>query len=91
MRCLVIGAMSAILLTPAFTQNAFAQDQFDLRQRLDQLQKMEQQRKEEAAQVDKAYQQKLKSERSNAPAAKTDPWGNIRASDSKDSKPKDTK
>jgi hypothetical protein len=66
MRSLTIGAIIALLTVAAHAEE------------LNQLQKMEKQRREEAADVDKAYEKALKSTRSDAPAAKSDPWGTIR-------------
>jgi hypothetical protein len=83
MKMLVIGAVAA-LAVPTFAPDACAQDQeqsdqFNLQQRVEQLQKEERERKERAIETDKAYQRTLKAMPSDA--AKVDPWGNIRAQD----------
>jgi hypothetical protein len=66
MRSLTAGVIIALL-----TLAAHAED-------LTPLQKMEKQRREEAVDVDKAYQKALKNTRSDAPVAKSDPWGGVR-------------
>jgi hypothetical protein len=48
---------------------------------------VDKQRKEEATSVDKDYQRLMKAQ-SNVPAAKRDPWGNVRNTDAAQPKQK---
>jgi DnaJ-domain-containing protein 1 len=85
MRILAICAALSLLLglssMPALSQDQLQSDDTNLQKRLEKLQQAEKQRKDEAAETDKAYQRYMNSQHSDAPAAKVDPWGNIRASD----------
>jgi len=78
-RMIAIVTFGALVAAPTFAQNAQSSDEFNLRQRAEELDKIEQQRRERAADTDRAYQKVLKSQHSDAPAPKVDPWGNIRA------------
>ena len=68
MRILAMSALMVLLTMPAFAED-------------NPLQKMEKQRREDAVAIDKDYQKALKNTRSDAPAAKPDPWGNVRNAD----------
>jgi hypothetical protein len=73
MRILAAGAMIVLLVVPAHS----ADDD------LNPLQKAERQHREDAKEIDRQYERALKNTRSNTPATKADPWGNIRATDPK--------
>jgi type II secretory pathway pseudopilin PulG len=71
MRGLAAGAVMAFLALStlaAYAQNP-AQEAID------------KQKKDAAAEAERAYQRALKDTASSAPAAKVDPWGNVRAAD----------
>ena len=78
MRMVAAGAMMALLALTAMP--AHAED--------NPLQKIEKQRREDAVDIDKEYQKALKNTRSDAPAAKPDPWGNVRGTDADATKKK---
>jgi len=81
MRVLAIWAMLVLAASPAASQDRLQSDDTDLQKRLEKLEKAAQQRREEAAEIDKAYQRAIKSQHTDMPPPKVDPWGNIRASD----------
>jgi hypothetical protein len=68
MRVLAVGSMMALLAMPAYAED-------------NPLQKMDKQRREDAVQIERDYQKALKNTRSDAPTAKTDPWGSVRSTD----------
>jgi hypothetical protein len=73
MRILAAGVMIVLLIVPAHS----ADDD------LNPLQKVEKQQREDAKEIDRQYERALKNTRSNTPATKADPWGNVRAADPK--------
>jgi hypothetical protein len=81
MRVLAIWAMLVLAASPAPAQDRLQSDDTDLQKRLEKLEQAERQRREEAAEIDKAYQRTIKSQHTDAPLPKTDPWGSIRASE----------
>jgi uncharacterized protein YlxW (UPF0749 family) len=81
MRVLAISAALVLAAAPAISQDRLQSDDTDLQKRVEKLEKAAQQRREEAAEIDKAYQRTMKSQHTDGPAPKVDPWGNIRASD----------
>ena len=74
-KVIAIATLGALIAGPAFAQN---NDEFDLRKRVEELDKAAEQRREKAAETDRAYQRLLKSEPSDSRTQKVDPWGNIR-------------
>jgi hypothetical protein len=79
MRSLAATAMIGLLTLPAIAQPAPQSDeQITLQQQIEQREKMEQDRRDRAAEADRAYQ---KLQKSSAPAAttKVDPWGGVRS------------
>src|SRR5580704_10917684 len=88
MRILAAAAMMGLLSIPAFAQPAPPTDEgITLQQQLEQREKMEQQRRDRAAEIDKAYQRLQKSS-TPATTTKADPWGNVRNADPKGSQSK---
>ena len=85
MKLLAASAMLALLA--GATLPAYAQQQ-DQQRELTGPEEMAQKRKEDAAEVERAYQRTLKNTRSGEVSTKADPWGNIRGADtpSKNSK-----
>jgi hypothetical protein len=79
MRPLAVAVVIALLTIAAHSEE------------LTPVQQMEKQRREEAVEVDKAYQKALKNTKSDAPAAKVDPWGNVRSSGTGNSQPQSSK
>jgi hypothetical protein len=73
MRVVTIGAMIVLLASALTTAGARAED--------NPLQKMEQQQREDAKEIDKAYEKTLKSTRTDGPVKKVDPWGTVRSAD----------
>ena len=69
MRALVITAIIASLAVPAFA----AEDPSKAEQY-----KVEEQKKKEAEEIDKAYKDMLKRTSREQPVKKADPWGNMR-------------
>jgi hypothetical protein len=96
MRCLAGGAMVAAIIAttslPGWCQEAPPTDErTTLQDQLDQREKADQARRDQAAEADKAYQRLLKSS-GTAPAPKVDPWGNVRSAEPKsNSQSKNTK
>jgi hypothetical protein len=79
---LAFTGLPGVIASPAFSQeDPLQSDDTSLQKRLDKLEQADRQHRQDAADVDKAYQRTIKSQHSDAPAAKVDPWGNIRASD----------
>jgi hypothetical protein len=86
MRVLAAIATISMLTLPAIGQQAPPSDErITLQQQIEQREKMEQERRDRAAETEKAYQRLLKSS-GPAPAAKVDPWGNVRGADPAQSK-----
>jgi hypothetical protein len=81
MRILAIWAVLVLAASPAASQDRLQSDDTDLQKRLEKIEKAEQQRRDEAAEIDKAYQRAIKSQHTDAPPPKVDPWGSIRASE----------
>jgi len=69
MRALVITAIIASLAVPAFA----AEDPSKAEQY-----KVEEQKRKEAEEIDKAYKDMLKRTSREQPVKKADPWGNMR-------------
>lgn len=83
MRVLAVAAVTGLLSIPAFAQPAPPTDEgITLQQQLEQREKMEQQRRDRAAEIDKAYQ-RLQKSTTPATTTKVDPWGNVRNADPK--------
>jgi hypothetical protein len=83
MRILATAAMTGLLSIPAFAQPAPPTDEgITLQQQLEQREKLEQQRRDRAAETEKAYQRLQKSS-TPATTTKVDPWGNVRNADPK--------
>jgi hypothetical protein len=82
----------ASLAMPAWPQEVPPEDQrTSLKQQVEERERQDRERKENAAAVEKAYQQQLRSSGSR-PMPKTDPWGNIRdATPAKTSQSKNSK
>jgi type II secretory pathway pseudopilin PulG len=73
MRVLAVGGVIALFMIPvtaAFAQNPLQES-------------INKQKKDAAAEAERAYQKALRDTRSHAPTAKPDPWGNVRAADPK--------
>ena len=78
MRIPVTLATIAVMTMPAIAQPAPPSDEpMTLQQQIEQREKMEQERRDRAADIDKAYQRLQKSS-GPATATKVDPWGNVR-------------
>jgi hypothetical protein len=71
MRALAAGVLMAFLALSTFS--AYAQNPAQ--------EAIDQQKKAAAQDAEKAYQRALKDTASSTPAAKVDPWGNVRAAD----------
>jgi len=74
-----IMATIGLLTGPALAQPAPAptDEPITLQQQVEQREKQDQERRARAAEIDQAYQRLQKSSHP-APAAKVDPWGNVR-------------
>ncbi|MBO0758385.1 MAG: hypothetical protein J2P54_21250, partial [Bradyrhizobiaceae bacterium] len=79
----VLAAMTttlviALLAMPAWPQQPPPEDErTSLKQQVEERERQDRDRRENATAVDKAYQRQLRSSGSG-PIPKTDPWGNIR-------------
>ena len=85
MRVLAVGSLIALLTMS--TISAYPQTHGGQEKELTGPEELAQKRKEEAAEVEKAYKSTLKNTSSTAAATKADPWGNVRASDPAQAKP----
>jgi hypothetical protein len=79
----VLAAMTTLVIAslamPVWSQEVPPEDQrTSLKQQVEERERQDRERKENAAAVEKAYQQQLRSSGSS-PMPRTDPWGNIRA------------
>jgi hypothetical protein len=78
MRILAALAMIGLATMPAVAQQAPPSDEpITLQQQIEQREKVEQEQRDRAAEIDKAYQRLQKSSGSAA-TTKVDPWGNVR-------------
>jgi hypothetical protein len=80
MRVLAVGSLIALLTIttmPAHAQSHGGPPEGELTG----PEEIAKKRREEAAEVEKAYKNTLKNTSSTTAATKTDPWGNVRASD----------
>jgi hypothetical protein len=84
MRVLAAGMVIALLTIP--TLPAYAQTHGGPEKELTGPEELAQKRREEAADVEKAYKSTLKATGSNNATTKLDPWGNIRAAEPSQSK-----
>jgi hypothetical protein len=83
MRILAAAALTGLLLLPAIAQPAPPTDEgITLQQQVEQREKMERERRDRAAETEKAYQRLQKSS-TPATTTKVDPWGNVRNVDPK--------
>lgn len=78
----VLAAMTAMVVAslamPAWPQQVPPEDErITLKQQVEQRERQDRERRQDAAAVEKAYQRQLRSSGSG-PTRKTDPWGNIR-------------
>jgi Spy/CpxP family protein refolding chaperone len=69
MRAFAIAAIITLLAAPAFAQGDPAKTEAN---------KVEEQKKKETQEVEKAYKDMLKRTTREQPAKKTDPWGSLR-------------
>lgn len=69
---LAVGVVVAFMvpMTHAFAQNPLQES-------------IDKQKKDAAAEAERAYQKSQRDTRSHTPTAKADPWGNVRAADPK--------
>jgi hypothetical protein len=79
MRVLAVGVLLALLTIP--TLPAHAQGHGAPPQEMTGPEEIAQKRKEEAAEVEKAYKSTLKNTSSSTAATKADPWGNVRSAE----------
>ena len=86
MRALAVGSLIALLTITTMPARA-QQHQEEQQRELTGPEETAQKRKEEAAEVEKAYKNTLKNTSTTTAASKADPWGSIRASDSAQAKP----
>jgi hypothetical protein len=91
----VLAAMTtlvvALLPIPAWPQGLPGDERTTLQQQVDERERQDQDRRDNAAEVEKAYQRQIKGSGSG-PIPKTDPWGNVRDSTSaKNSQSKNSK
>jgi hypothetical protein len=87
MKVLVASAILALFAgaaLPAFAQHMGE----DPAQQMSGPEELAQKRREDAAEVEKAYKRTLKNTQSGTTATKTDPWGNIRGADTPSKNPK---
>jgi hypothetical protein len=70
MRALVMAAILTSLAIPALAQEDPSKAEAN---------KAEQQKKKEAAEIEKAYKDMLRRTTREQPVKKTDPWGNLRS------------
>jgi hypothetical protein len=83
MKIVTAVSLIGLLTTPAVAQPAPPTDEgITLQQQLEQREKLEQQRRDRAAETEKAYQRLQKSS-TPATTTKVDPWGNVRNADPK--------
>jgi len=77
MRALAIAAIIASLAVPAFAAFAVPAFAADDPSKSEQY-KVEEQKRKEAEEIDKAYKDMLKRTNREQPVKKADPWGNMR-------------
>jgi len=69
MRIFAAAAIIALLTMPAYAEEDPSKTEAN---------KAEQQKKKEAAEIEKAYKETIKRTSGEQPAKKADPWGNLR-------------
>jgi hypothetical protein len=77
----VLAAMTTLVVSllaiPAWAQGLPGDERTTLQQQVDERERQDQNRRENATEVEKAYQKQMKSSGPGS-VTKTDPWGNVR-------------